>query len=110
VKQNVKIVLCGLALVLVSARSLQANPEKHVTLLPTRGETFCFKVDREFIGAEVEIVDLYGTPIGATKVMGKRMLIDLSQLTPDSYVIRIKKNDTVFEYRYIKTSLGLFKL
>lgn len=86
-----------------SATATKAKDPIHV--LATRMDVFYFKVEKEFLGAEIEIYAADGKQLASQKVAHRRVLIDFYFETPGNYIIRLNKNDVQREYKFFKENV-----
>jgi|GEM_PF-2982320 len=82
-----------------------ASPLLGVEVLTTSHEIFYFKIDKGWIGGEVDVLDENSKPISVQKLDKKKMLIDFFDIAPGTYTIVIKKGGACNcqeEFIYIK--------
>jgi hypothetical protein len=94
------IFLIIIILTTTSAFAAQSDPQ--VKILSTTSDIFYFKVDKDLIGGEVEIIARDGEMLGSQTISKKRTLIDFYSLEPGSYTIIITKGDLHKEFHYEK--------
>ena len=84
--------------------SNMASPLLGVDVLFTSHDVFYFKVDKGWIGGEVDIVSEDAKQISAQKLDKKKIMIDFFDLAPGTYRIVIKKAacDCQEEFTYVK--------
>ncbi len=61
-----------------------------------------FKIDKEFLGAELEIYSMDGKKLFSQKVEHRKVLIDFYYENPGKFIILIKKGDSQEEFEFIK--------
>jgi hypothetical protein len=89
-------------LVALTAFSKQ-NPEKnHVSVKTVKREIFYFKVDKQFLGATVNVYNKQGMLIVTEKVARRKNIIDFFDQYAGTYTIVITKGELVetFECMY----------
>ena len=63
---------------------------------------FYFKVDKVFLGADLEIYSQDGKKLFTQKVEHRKVLIDFYYEDPAKFIILIKKGDLLEEFQFIK--------
>ena len=93
-----------LALVLTTSVSYAGSkPKKEsITVLSTKHEVFCFKADKKFLGATIEVYDSNNKMTGKEIVFDRRMIIDFYYLPADTYRIKIMKDNELLEFQFVK--------
>ena len=92
--------LIALVILLSSTAVLagQSPEAHHVFVISVQREVFYFKVDKEFLGATIEVYDTQGVLLVTEKVIKRKMIIDFFQRAPGLYTIKIAKGNTVEEF------------
>ena len=95
--------LVAVVLFMVTFTSMSA-PLLGVEVLTTSHDIFYFKVDKGWIGGEVDVVAENSKQILAQKLDKKKMVVDFFDLAPGTYKIVVKKGDCECheEFTYIK--------
>jgi hypothetical protein len=93
-----------ITLMLLSATVFANDPKSNhpVRVLSARMSVVYFKVDKDFIGASVEVYSEKGELILSQDVTHRKALIDFYYETPGIYTIKIKKGDREEVFNYIK--------
>jgi hypothetical protein len=78
------------------------KPNHPVRVLAARMNVVYFKVDREFVGATIEVYSEKGELILSQNITHRKALLDFYYETPGIYTIKIKKGDREEVYNYIK--------
>ena len=71
------------------------------TVTSTQQNFFAFKVDRAFRNALVEIYS-NGDLVAVTAMSKKKMVINFSDVKSGTYTIKVKKNNRVEQFQYVK--------
>jgi hypothetical protein len=82
--------------------SKEDHPAVHV--LSRNLDTFFFRVDKEMIGAALEIFSADGQKLQSIILTKKHGLIDFYYETPGTYKIVFRKGDVVENFDYNKTT------
>ena len=61
-----------------------------------------FKIDKEFLGAEIEIYSSQGVKLLSQKIIHRKILIDFYYENPGRYVVHIIKGDIQKEFNFTK--------
>lgn len=94
------IKLAVVVLIGVAALPAKAN---EVDVIRTRNENqFVFKVDREMLGAHVEVVSEEGVSITSQRLMKRKMIIDFSDVRVGHYTIVVKKDGKMEKFEYVR--------
>ena len=93
--------LAATALCMLAATTYRNNHHP-VSVLAVRNDLFYFKVDKAFIGAQVEVYSSSGELIFTDTIRHHKMLIDFYDKEEDNYTIRIKSRCTEINYLYTK--------
>ena len=95
--------LIVVALFLLTFKNM-ASPLLGVDVLITSHEVFYFKIDKGWIGGEVEVLDSAAQHISSQILDKKKIMIDFFDLAPGTYTIVLKKADCDCreEFIYIK--------
>jgi hypothetical protein len=67
-----------------------------------RNHEFVLKSNRKFIGATVEVLQANGGHIVVERLERKKMRIDFGLVRAGEYIIRLKKDNEILEFRYVK--------
>ena len=67
-----------------------------------RMNVFYFKVDKEFLGAELEIFSEDSVQLIAQKISKRKVLIDFYYENPGKYTIRLKKGNELEQFSFTK--------
>lgn len=89
------IALVLLAIAVFAQSSKVSYPE--VKVLSQKRDAFYFKVSRNLLGSEVEVIHDNGKVVAKEELKGRRMLIDFIDMEAGTYMIRITQG------RYVKT-------
>ncbi len=73
-----------------------------VHVVSSRMDVFYFKVDKIFLGAELEIYSQDGVKLLSQKVEHRKVLIDFYYENPGKYIILLKKGDVQEQFNFIK--------
>jgi hypothetical protein len=92
-------VLVGLTIALTLTAHAEDVPG---TSTGKRNHEFVLKADRKFIGAAVEVLQANGRHVLQEKLERKRMTVDFSLVQAGEYIIRLKKDHEILEFRYVK--------
>jgi len=76
-------------------------PNESIHVLSIKRYVFQFKVDKELIGATVEIFDECDTLIRTETVSHVRNIVDFFELSAGTYVIKIKKGSEEYVFEYL---------
>ena len=92
--------LTALAILFFTSSAMARSvPEvSHVSVLSVKREVFYFKVDKEFVGAFIEVYDQKGVLLIKEQVSKRKMIIDFFHREPGMYTIKIAKNGVVEEF------------
>ena len=104
------IIMLGASASLMAARQKVKMSEPAVATSAAGGQEIHIKLKKEFVGAQVTVMDVYNQELGSTTIPGRRISINFIELLPGTYKLRIEKDNRVYEVQYVKTSLGLFEL
>jgi len=75
-----------------------------VRILATKMDIFYFKVDHEFLGAELEVYSATGELMLSQKITQRKVLIDFYNGEKGNYTIKIKKGDREETFQYVKSN------
>ncbi|MCE2937588.1 MAG: hypothetical protein ACK5V5_13970 [Cyclobacteriaceae bacterium] len=89
------IALIMLAIAVFAQPSKGSYPE--VKVLSQKRDAFYFKVSRDLLGSEVEVIHDNGKVVAKERMKGRKMLIDFFDMESGVYVIRVTQG------RYVKT-------
>jgi len=101
-KRIVKIIPLVFLLSISSAAMASLNEEVLPGSRETTSKSFVFKADRKYIGASIEVCNENGDRLMVQKLEKRKVKIDFGQARSGEYTIRIRKNNTIQEYRYVK--------
>ena len=85
-------------LISISAFSRQSPEKHHVSVKSVKREVFYFKVDKEFLGATVNVYDKKGILIATEKAARRKNIIDFFHYEAGVYTIVITKGVLVEEF------------
>lgn len=88
-------------LALVTMLSLNVFSKNHpIAVRSISSNIFYFKVDKQYVGATIEIMDLNGNVLQSATINSRKIIIDFFYKMPGKYIIVIKKGDLseCFEY------------
>lgn len=89
------IALVMLAIAVFAQSSEGSYPE--VKVLSQKRDAFYFKVSRDLLGSEVEVIHDNGKVVAKERMKGRKMLVDFLDMESGTYLIRITQG------RYVKT-------
>jgi len=75
-----------------------------VSILSTKRDVFYFKINKVLLGATIEVYSSKGELIFTSKITHRKAIVDFYEEGSDTYSIRLRKNDRVEEFTYIKES------
>jgi len=101
-KRIEKIVLLVFLLAITCRAMALTNEEALPGTRGTMEQSFVFKADRKYIGASIEVCNENGDRLMVQKLEKRKVKIDFGQARSGEYTIRIRKNNTIQEYRYVK--------
>jgi hypothetical protein len=87
----------------LSASADKIKAKSSVHLVSTRMDIFYFKIDKTFLGAELEIYSQDGVKLFTEKLDRRKILIDFYFENPGKFIIMFKKGDRHEEFSFIKT-------
>jgi hypothetical protein len=92
-------------LVACSAMGALGDPGP-VKVLSTKRDIFYFKVDKEMVGAMLEVFDKHGTKVIEQRIDKRKVLVDFYYDQPGKYSIRISRGEVerLFEYEKVGPS------
>ena len=61
-----------------------------------------FKVDKEFLGAEIEIYSSEGVKLLSQKIVHRKVLVDFYYENPGKYIVHIVKGDVQKDFNFTK--------
>lgn len=95
----------------VSALGMAAETKmkKPVQVITSRMNVFYFKVDKEFLGAELEIYSEDGVKLFSQKITERKVLIDFYYENPGKYNILIRKGEVLEQFTFVKETACLEK-
>ncbi len=95
------VVLLGVVMVLSMSKATAGNDP--VEIVPSKHKgLFVIKVDREFIGASVEIFYSNGDVVTRQVLHKRKMIVDFANVKAGEYTIRVSKDGRVEEFEYRK--------
>ena len=71
-----------------------------VHVLSTRSYIFYFKVQKEWVGGTVEVIDEAQNTVASERVDRMKHIVDFFFLPPGNYTVKIKKGTEEFEFCY----------
>lgn len=89
---------------LTGLSGMAATPHEDVEVLSVEREVFYFKVDKAWIGADLEVIRWDGELMGSQTLLKRRALIDFYFLDPGEYVIVLRKGDREKEFQYVRSN------
>jgi len=94
----------SLAVLLMSVSILsQALPREEIVNIPTRHKNlFVFRVDRQYVGATVEVYYSNGDLVTNHKLEKRKMIIDFCDTRFGEYTIKVVKGNKKQEFYYVK--------
>ena len=91
---------------LLSAATVFASP---VAITPSpkiissgHPDLFAFKVDRKFKKAMIEVYSSDGDLVAITALAKRKMVINFREVKSGTYIIKVKKNNHVEEFQFVK--------
>ncbi len=84
----------------VSARETKSKDP--VRIVSSRMDVFYFKLDKEFVGAELEIYSQDGVKILSQKIVRRKVLVDFYYENKGKYIIHLQKGEVVKEFDFVK--------
>jgi hypothetical protein len=95
--------LIGLAIALtgLGISAVAAKPGKPIHVLSTKRYLFHFRLDKNLVGAKVEVWDECNTPVCSEMAAHTRNIIDFFELPAGRYTIRITKEKQEFFFAYV---------
>ena len=90
-------------LICLSSLADKIKSKSSVHLVSTRMDVFYFKIDKQFIGADLEIYSQDGVKIFTQRVDRRKIIIDFYFENPGKFIIMFKKGDHHEEFNFIKT-------
>ena len=79
-----------------------------VSVISTMNDVFYFKIDKEFVGASVEVYNAKDELIIAKVIPDRRSIIDFYYQDPGKYTIKIKKGEKEEKFVYMKATESPF--
>jgi hypothetical protein len=73
-----------------------------VRVVSSRMDVFYFKLDKKFVGADLEIYSQDGVKILSQKIVRRKVLVDFYYENKGRYVIHLQKGEVVKEFDFIK--------
>ena len=87
----------------LSVSYADTKPKKEaVVVVSDSYDMFTFKADKKFLGATIEVYNSNNTLTGKEFVFHRKMVIDFYYLPADTYRIKIKKDNELLEFQFIK--------
>jgi hypothetical protein len=96
------ILLTSLLAICLAASADKIKAKSPVHVVSSRMDVFYFKVDKEFIGAELEIYSQDGVKLFTQTVDHRKVLVDFYFENAGKFVILIKKGDFHAEFNFVK--------
>jgi hypothetical protein len=96
------IVVAGI-LAASSAQATAVENRASIHTVTTKYQNlFAFKVSKAFTGALVEIYYSNGDLVASKSLIKRKMIINFCDVKPGTYTIKVKKNDRVEEFQFIR--------
>jgi len=89
------------------AKELKAKGPASIKVLSVKSDIFYFKVDKELIGATIEVYNAKGELLITDAVRHQKTIVDFYNEAPGNFTIKIKKGEMEEEFLYIKDAEGL---
>jgi hypothetical protein len=90
-------------LVLLMAICLPAYCKQPVSVIHTRNQyQFVFKVQKEMLGAHVEVISENGNQVDAQQLMKRKMVIDFTALPVGHYTIVVEKDGKAQSFEFVR--------
>jgi len=99
-----KKILLILIIVQAATGSYAKCKNAPVSILSTKRDVFYFKVDKILLGATIEVYSSKGELIFTSKITHRKAIVDFYLEDSDTYSIKLKKDDQVQEFTYVKES------
>ena len=72
------------------------------TISSKHPDLFVFKVDRKFKKAMIEVYSSNGDLVAITALAKRKMVINFREVKSGTYIIKVKKNNHVEEFQFVK--------
>jgi hypothetical protein len=72
------------------------------TISVGRKNLFVLKVDRDFIGAHVDVFTPDGHQLSSQFLMRRKMIIDFGAVNSGTYVIMVRNEDEILRYEFVR--------
>ena len=86
----------------IAASGSETKSKDPIHVLSTRMDVLYFKVDKEFIGGEIEIYSQDGVKLLSQKVVRRKVLIDFYYENPGKYIVHFSKGGIQKDVNFIK--------
>lgn len=100
-KMKLTLVITCLMISLTSLASSK-EPKKPVHILANRMDCLYLKVEKEMIGAKIEVYSRKGEQLISQTVTKSRALIDFYYEDPGNFTVKITKGDIEISFDYVK--------
>jgi hypothetical protein len=87
----------------LTALAGKTKSKSSVHLISTRMDVFYFKIDKKFIGSDLEIYSQDGLKVLTQKIDRRKVIIDFYFENPGKFIIMFKKDGHHEEFSFIKT-------
>lgn len=87
---------------MLSATGRETKSKDPVLVAFVRMDIFYFKVDKEFVGAELEIYSQEGEKLFSDKISHRKVIVDFYYEDPGRYVIYLTKGVVRKEFNFTK--------
>lgn len=82
----------------------ESKMKRPVQVVSKRMNVFYFRVDKTFLGAELNVYSEDGTRLFSQTVSERRVLVDFHYKDQGKYVIRLSKGNVYEEFTFIKAT------
>jgi hypothetical protein len=96
------IMTIAVAFFLMSAAYAHGQEDGVLTGKSRDKDLFVMKADKKFVGAMVQIYSSEGELLTAQHLLKRKMVIDFSPVTQDTYTIRVVKGEEAQEFQFEK--------
>lgn len=86
----------------IAASASETKSKDPIHVLSTRMDVLYFKVDKEFIGGEIEIYSQDGIKLLSQKVVRRKVLIDFYYENPGKYIVHFSKGEVQKDVNFVK--------
>jgi hypothetical protein len=82
---------------------IPAHSQNPVSVIHTRNQyQFVFKVQKEMLGAHVQVISENGNQVDAQQLMKRKMVIDFTALPVGHYTIVVEKDGKAESFEYVR--------